>query len=33
MYSATAKRARARVGQERRYYISFFRAAKKLSAL
>src|SRR3954453_5595874 len=32
MYSATAKRARARVAKDCRWYISFFRAAKKDSA-
>jgi hypothetical protein len=32
MYSATAKRARARVVNDWRWYISFFRAAKKDSA-
>jgi hypothetical protein len=29
MYSATADRARARVENDYRWYISFFRAAKK----
>jgi hypothetical protein len=32
MCLATVKRARARVGQCCRWYISFFSAAKKLSA-